>query len=80
MLAASSATQQELEAAKERTNDGSRPVAVPQRPYRPKLDSLYVEPALLPDELDGLELLHQDLGHVILKHKTPLPPREDVIV
>jgi hypothetical protein len=47
--------------------------------YRPKLPSLYVEPDLGPDLLDGMELIHKEFGRSIRQAVDPLPPRTDAI-
>ena len=41
VLAASSATKEELESAKQRMDDGSKTVITEKRPYRPKPTSQY---------------------------------------
>jgi Reverse transcriptase (RNA-dependent DNA polymerase)/RNase H-like domain found in reverse transcriptase len=76
ILAASSATQEEIETAKTRYNDGSKPVTTEKRPYRPKLASQYEEPAYLPDDDDTLELLYRNGGVAISKHKAEIGERE----
>ena len=53
---------------------------MPPKIYRPKLPSTYVEPDLAPDVLDGMELLYKDHGKSFRKKKTPLPPRDDIII
>ena len=49
-MAASDATAKDKEDAKRRMDDGTKPVEVDKRPYRPKLDSKYVEPEYFPEE------------------------------
>jgi hypothetical protein len=47
--------------------------------YRPKLPSLYVEPDLGADLLDGMELIHKEYGRSIRQAVDPLPERTDSI-
>jgi hypothetical protein len=47
--------------------------------YRPKLPSLYVEPDLGPDLLDGHELIYKEYGHSIRQAVDKLPARTDSI-
>ena len=49
---------------------------MPPKIYRAPLPSLYIEPDLAPDVLDGMELLYKDYGKSLRKKKTPLPPRD----
>ena len=77
-LAASSATAKEIAEAKRRRPDGTGPVEVDKRPYRPKMPNDYIEPEFVPDE-DTLDVILQSHGTVLLKAKEPLPPRDDVI-
>ena len=53
---------------------------MPPKVYRPHLPSVYIEPDLAPDILDGMELLYKDYGKSLRKQKKPLPPRDDIIV
>ena len=55
-------------------------IKMPPKVYRPHLPSLYIEPDLAPDVLDGMELLYKDHGKSLRKHKEPLPPRDDIII
>ena len=55
-------------------------ITMPPKIYRPQLPSTYVEPDLAPDVLDGMELLYKDHGKSFRKKKTPLPPRDDIII
>ena len=48
ILAASSATAAELEAAKNRAADGTKPVVPDKRPYRPKVKNAYTDPEYVP--------------------------------
>ena len=77
-LAASSATEKEIAAAKLRKPDGTGPVEVDKRPYRPKMPNEYIEPEFVPDQ-DTLDVISQTHGTVLLKTKAALPPRTDVI-
>jgi hypothetical protein len=64
-LAASAATKEEIEKARQRTRDGSKPVNIEKRPYRPKPTSRYQEPPYLPDEDDTLEIIYRSGGTAI---------------
>ena len=55
-------------------------ITMPPKVYRPHLPSVYIEPDLAPDILDGMELLYKDYGKSLRKQKKPLPPRDDIIV
>jgi Reverse transcriptase (RNA-dependent DNA polymerase)/RNase H-like domain found in reverse transcriptase len=76
ILAASAATQEEVDDAKQRKDDGSKPVITEKRPYRPKPTSQYEEPAYLPDDDDTLEVLYRNGGVAISKVKTEVSARE----
>ena len=78
-LSASSATQREIEAAKQSRADGSKPVEAEKRPYRAKVKNVYEEPDFLPDEMDLLDPLFGEYGNVLYREKRELPPRDDVI-
>ena len=80
MLAANSSTKAELDNTQRKLKDGSNPVEIERQPYRPKLESTYVEPEDVPDAMDGFEFLHQHLGNVLYHHAGPLPPRNDIVV
>ena len=58
--------------------DGSKPVEVDRRPYRPKLESVYEEPEYYPED-DGLEILYRDSGKALYQETEQLPPRDDII-
>ena len=60
ILAASAATREEVEAAKQKMSDGSKPVVTEKRPYRPKPLSQYEEQPYLPDDDDTLEVLYRN--------------------
>jgi len=47
--------------------------------YRPPLESVYIEPDIGPDLLDGMQILYQDYGKSLRKAVEPLPPRDDII-
>ena len=76
VMAALSATQEEIRQAKERQDDGSKPVTTEKRPYRPKLASQYEEPAYLPDDDDTLEVLYRNGGIAISKQKADIGERD----
>ena len=65
ILAASAATKEEVEQAQQRARDGSKPVSIEKRPYRPKPISTYQEPSYLPDEDDTLEVIYKSGGTAI---------------
>ncbi len=79
VLAASSATEAELEAAKS-FKDSSKPVEPSKRPFRPKVPSEYIEEELIPDELETMEVMFQDFGKSVLKDVKELPPRDDILL
>ena len=76
ILAAYAATKEEVESAKQRMQDGSRPVITEKRPYRPKPISQYEEPAYLPDDDDTLEVLYRQGGIAVSKQTTEISERE----
>jgi hypothetical protein len=79
-LAASSATEAEQQIAQSgRQPDGSKPVAVPKRVWRPKVKFQYEEPEDLLDTSDDLDWMFANKGHVIAKPEQQLPPRTDLI-
>ncbi len=79
-MAATSTTEEELATSRKKMNDGTKPVEVERRPYRPALDSVYMEPEYFPDEDDGIEILYKDSGTAILQDVRKLPPRTDKTV
>jgi hypothetical protein len=79
-FAASSATKAEEKIAKlGKHPDGSVPVKVPKRIWRPQVQSRYEEPEDLPDTSADLDWLFHDYGKTVLQDKSALPPRDDVI-
>ena len=79
-LAASAATQQELEEAKaRREKEGSKPVQTDRRIWRPQVTSQYKEPDCIPDPMGELEVLYGDHGKPLWANKQELPPRDDLI-
>jgi hypothetical protein len=60
--------------------DGTTPVVVERRISRAQVKSQYVEPELELDPSEGLDFLYGNAGKTVLKHKKPLPPREDIIM
>ena len=76
ILAASAATKEEVESAKQRMGDGSKPVVTEKRPYRPKPTSQYEEPSYLPDDDDTLEVLYRNGGIAISKTKQEVGERD----
>jgi len=84
IYAASSATKDELAKsgiqADGRFKDGSKPVEVPRRGWRPGEKSIYVEPEVEIDPSEDLDFLFEPLGKTVLKQKSELPPRDDVIM
>lgn len=79
--AATSATVAEEETAKRgRHPDGSTPVKVPKRVWRPKIRMEYEEPEALLDTSGDLDWLFEEHGKVGIEDRKPLPPRDDVII
>ena len=76
VLAASAATKEEVESAKQRMDDGSKPVVTEKRPYRPKPTSQYEEPTYLPDDDDTLEVLYRNGGTAISKTRQEVSERD----
>ena len=74
MLAASSVTTEEKAAAQLKRADGSKSVVVEPTPYRPKLESVYLDPEVSFSEDDGLEFLYATNGKALLRPKVALPP------
>lgn len=68
-----------MEQAKARMNDGTKPIELERKPYRPKLESVYQEPAYYPDD-DGLDILFRQHGQALYKDPCPVPPRDDIIL
>ena len=77
-MANSDATKEEVLAAQAKRQDGSQPIEIDRRPYRPKLSSTYQEPEYYPDD-DGLEILFRENGKALCKEPKPLSPRDDII-
>ena len=79
-LAATSATKEEEEIAKlGRLPDGTKPVRVPKRLWRPQVKSDYIEPRADLDDPANHDWLFKDLGQTVIKKKDPVPPRTDII-
>ncbi len=80
-FAASSATEAEERIAKEgRHPDGSTPVNVPKRVWRPKVQMVYEEPEDTLDTSGDLDWLFEEHGKVGIETKGQLPPRDDLIM
>jgi hypothetical protein len=77
--AATSATAEEEMQAKDRRQQGLKPIVMEKRPYRPPVLSEYVEPDHILDPLEGMEVLYEGYGNVLHKQKLNLPERQDVI-
>jgi hypothetical protein len=74
-LAASAATEEEQQIAKlGRQPDGSKPVKVPKRVWRPKVKFGYEEPEDLLDTSDEIDWMFEDKGKVIAEPKNELRP------
>jgi hypothetical protein len=79
-LASSAATEAEQRIAKlGKQPDGSKPVQVPKRVWRPKVKFGYEEPEDLLDMSDASDWMLEDKGKVIAEPTNELPPRDDVI-
>src|SRR5210317_1141195 len=75
-FAASSATKAEEEiAAKGVLPDGTKPVSVPKRVWRPKAKNVYEEPETTLN--DNLEWMFEDMGKVMIKEKAAVPSQRD---
>ena len=80
-LAASSATEQEIKAAQNARNEGSKPVQVSKRPWRPKQANHFIDPDFIPftSRCSTLHLMsptrrhHYVLHPSIMKLPTRLP-------
>ena len=59
--------------------DGSTPVVVEKRIWRAQVQSQYVEPEIELDPSDDMDFLFEHAGKTLLKKRTPLPPRDDII-
>ena len=80
-LAASAATQKELDEAKaRREKEGSKPVETDRRIWRPQVTSKYKEPDCIPDPMGDLEILFKEHGKPLWANKQELPPRNDLIL
>ena len=82
VLAASSATQEEVELGKRLRASGkdkSQPVETARRVWRPQVTSEYKEPDCIPDATSDLEVLYKEYGKPLWTTKSTLPPRTDII-
>ena len=59
--------------------DGSKPIQVERKPYRPKVKVEYEEPEYFPEFDDGLEILFRTAGKSLAYEAKTLPPRDDII-
>ena len=79
-FAASSATEaEELIAKRGQHPDGSTPVQVAKRAYRPKVRTVYEEPEELLDTSGDIDWLFEEHGTTLIHSKAELPPRDDLI-
>ena len=77
-FAASTATEAEERIAQAgKFADGSKPVQVPKRVWRPQVKNAYEEPETELD--DDHEWLFQDLGKTVVKQKKDIEERSDLI-
>jgi hypothetical protein len=77
---ASTATEAEQKIAKlGRQPDGSKPVTVPKRVWRPKVKFQYEEPEDVLDTSDEFDWMFEDKGPVVAEPTQTLPPRDDLI-
>ena len=60
--------------ALEKRADGSKLVVIEPTPYQPKIESVYLDPEVNPEEDNGLEFLCADNRRAILLPKHALPP------
>ena len=59
--------------------DGTTPISVERRIWRSQVKSKYIEPETEIDPSESLDFLFENAGKTVLKHKTTLPPRDDII-
>jgi hypothetical protein len=79
-FAASSATEDEEKIAKlGKHPDGSIPVTVPKRIWRPQVKSVYLETPTALDPSENLDWLFQEHGETAITNTNTLPPRDDII-
>ena len=78
-MAATSATEAEQNKAAEGQTDGSKPITMEKRVWRPKVSNVYLDPETEVDTMGDLDWLFKDKGKVIIKNKCNLPPRNDII-
>jgi hypothetical protein len=78
-MAATSATEAEQQTAKQGQADGSTPVTMEKRTWRPKVENVYLDPEVEIDHMESLDWLFKEEGKVIIKNKRNLPPRDDII-
>jgi hypothetical protein len=81
-LAATSASEEEQARSKLRDGkfpDGTKPVVVEKRVWRPQVKSQYVEPETDIDPSESLDFLYKNAGKTVLKKRCELPPRDDII-
>lgn len=80
-MAATSATQAEINKSKQRVDDGTRPIEYQKPPYTGKLKSLYVDPDYdLEKEDDTLMRLYNTPGCPTYKPKVKLLPRDPATI
>jgi hypothetical protein len=79
-LAATSATEEEQRRANEEgQTDGSQPITMEKRAWRPTVSNVYLDPEIEIDTMEDLDWLFKDEGKAIIKNKRKLPPRDDII-
>jgi hypothetical protein len=81
-FAASSATEEEETIAKTGgMPDGTKPVQVPKRVWRPQVKNIYEEPEFELPEASSLDWAYKPLGKTMLQNKIPVPAdtRENTI-
>jgi hypothetical protein len=79
-FAATSATEAEEEIARKGKHpDGSTPVKVTKRAWRPKIKTVYEEPEDILDTSGELDWLFEENGKVMTINKNELPARNDLI-
>ena len=81
-LAATAATAEEERKALDlkEFEDGTAPVRPDRRIWRPRVKSQYIEPDMLSDELEHLDLLFKDYGRCLMQDKHHVEPREDASI
>jgi hypothetical protein len=80
-FAATSTTEEEEQITRRGNHpDGSAPVKVPKRAWRPKIKTVYEEPEDILDSSGELDWLFEENGKAMIENKTTLPQRSGLII